>query len=201
MDQYANNDDDDFLSDGLDDLSANLLQHLEHKAILSTQHHASSVAPRGQQTHGQNTVRNLQARSQQSFNRNDSALTASIEAPNGSAYEFDDEDVINLDEPSTIYDAALRPHVHLNNGTRHTSDTGAPSNTGANTQSYQLAHRPNNKSRNQYLSKGHEDSAKTAERSNGDTRTNNDPDDLQKRINEVANTLSKLHRLANASKS
>ena len=185
MDNNVNDDDDYFLADDLDDLPANTLQDLEYRAILSTQQHANSVALPRRQPYGQHARRNIGTSNRQPPTRNESATTGSIEVPDGSDYGFDDEDVINLDEPSTIYDTALRPSRDRDKSIVQNQQSKAIQNDKNYPQSYELAHRAGDNSHSPYPSNGYASITEARNERLEDNEKAKNPIDLQKRVEEV----------------
>lgn len=110
-------DDDDFGDDDLDAIPDNALQHLEQQAFTSTQSRKSNAFSAPQKpaikTYGtsgltrtgnanKNVWRPPQPQKQPPQLQVRSAPPASAPAPPSSDYGFDDEDIIDLDEPSMV---------------------------------------------------------------------------------------------------
>lgn len=120
-------DEDDFLfDDDLDDLPTNTIEQIEQEALSSTQR--SYIPPLRKQAHNASSLhraaaphnKNLPWRPpqptrplvQQQRYLKESAPPASAPEPPSSDYGFhDDEDVIDLDEPSMVIQPALRPET------------------------------------------------------------------------------------------
>lgn len=119
-------DEDDFFSDDdLNDIPDNTLQALEQNAISSTQRPKSAVArpppparkqiPNGTLARPTSVGQNIPWRppqpNRQAQQAAQNAPPASAPGPPSSDYGFDDEDVIDLDEPSTVIQPSSRPHA------------------------------------------------------------------------------------------
>ena len=185
MDHNAYNDDDDFLGDDFDGLPANTLQDLEYQAILSTQRQANSIAPAERQAHAQNARQSITNRSLQPPHRQEYATAGADDGADGSEYGFDNEDVINLDEPSAIYDTALRNPTGGNRKILEPQPTLFPQKIGTIGQPYELAHRSSGRSNSQHLSNGHAKITEAKEEASTNAPTANDFSSLRKRIEEV----------------
>ncbi|KAF2231126.1 hypothetical protein EV356DRAFT_452629 [Viridothelium virens] len=197
----VNNDEDDFLGDDFDDIPANTLRDLETKAILCTQH-VNSIAPAGPESYGQKSTQNITGNGQQSLGRDASALTASIEGPDGSDYGFDDEDVINLDAPSTIYNPTLRPANHGDRNIAHVQLIENVPNVGTAGRPYQVAHRTNSQQYSQHHNGRHATVKDAGDESYTEFKASDQLTDLQKRVKELEqdrNTLLKNVEDAKAS--
>ncbi|KAI9663165.1 MAG: hypothetical protein M1821_008213 [Bathelium mastoideum] len=175
MEHNVSNDEDDIWGNDLDDLPANTLQDLESKAILSTQHASSVIPPK-----------------QRSFAQQGSTLTGSLEGPDGSDYGFNDEDVINLDEPSTIYDVALEPRQFQGKSRDRATNTRPSRDIKTVGQPCQLVHRPNDQLSSQNIGNGHANITRIEDDSCTDTEQNSGPSDLQKRVHELERERASL---------
>lgn len=184
MDRDDNNDDNYFLADDFDDLPANTLQDLEYRAILSTQH-VNPIVASGRQPHEQNARRNTVRENRQPPVRHESTITGSIEGPDGSDYGFDDEDVINLDEPSAIYDTGLQPPKDRDRSAAQSRQAPIPQNIRTIGQPHQLPHRANENPFSPHLSNGHANATESRDEIRADIQKAKEASDLQKRVEEV----------------
>ena len=129
--------DDSFLDDDLDDIPDNTLVELERNAISSTQRQRHSPAPSPainlrKQAHNasslyrsQKTTKNLAWRPPRLQQPGSQARPAvsNAQAPTSSDYGFDEENVIDLDEPSMVIHPASGPSAR--NVSRPTSSRAA----------------------------------------------------------------------------
>ncbi|TKA30093.1 hypothetical protein B0A50_02812 [Salinomyces thailandicus] len=118
-------DEDFFSDDGLDDLPDNAIAALEHNAISSTQKPAVQPSPQAPK-HAKGRVNNAFA-AVAIPTRPASSPPLSAPAPPSSDYGFEDEDVIDLDEPSMIVQSASGPTT---NGTNQYGKGGQPRQPG-----------------------------------------------------------------------